>query len=148
MNYVKNQDCEIGRFDAWMRLVEVTIDGRPKLCRLVGASEEIRSADIGMENLLMEYAVATLLLINMLIDVPELDLQLRVNIRAQFSICGMKRILKKMGGFQYEVIDKQIEHFQSNEAIDFEDHIEQVKSSSKEDIGDGGFSNSLALYPH
>jgi hypothetical protein len=34
----------------------------------VGASEEYRSGGIGMENLLMEYAVSTMILINMLVD--------------------------------------------------------------------------------
>ena len=41
------------RLDAWMRIVEVTIDGRCKMGSLVGASEEVRSGGIGMENLRM-----------------------------------------------------------------------------------------------
>ena len=45
---------ESGRFDAWMRIVEVTIDGRGKMGSKVGASEEIRSGGVGVENLLME----------------------------------------------------------------------------------------------
>jgi hypothetical protein len=53
MDYVKSQQGENGRFDAWMRIVEVTIDGRGKMGSLVGASEEVRSGGIGMENLLM-----------------------------------------------------------------------------------------------
>ena len=97
MDHVKNQQGENGRFDAWMRIVEVSIDGRGKMGSLVGASEEFRSGGIGMENLLMEYAVATLFLINMIIDAPERDLQLRVHIRAQFTACGIKRILTKDG---------------------------------------------------
>ncbi|KAK0517239.1 hypothetical protein JMJ35_000394 [Cladonia borealis] len=41
------------RLDAWMRIVEVTIDGRGKMESLVGASEEVRGGGIGMENLVM-----------------------------------------------------------------------------------------------
>lgn len=134
MDAVKNQHGENGRFDAWMRVVEVTIDGRGKMGSLVGASEEFRSGGIGMENLLMEYAVATLFLINMIVDAPERDLQLRVHIRAQFTACGIKRILTKMEGFQYEVIDKQIERFRTNEAIDYEDLLERENSSMKDSI--------------
>jgi cytokinesis protein len=134
MDHVKNQQGENGRFDAWMRIVEVSIDGRGKMGSLVGASEEFRSGGIGMENLLMEYAVATLFLINMIIDAPERDLQLRLHIRAQFTACGIKRILTKMEGFQYEVIDKQIERFRSNEAIDYEDFLERENSSMKDSI--------------
>ena len=134
MDYVKNQQGENGRFDAWMRVVEVTVDGRGKMGSLVGASEEVRSGGIGMENLLMEYAVATLFLINMVVDAPERDLQLRVHIRAQFTACGIKRILTKMEGFQYDVIDKQIERFRTNEAIDYEDLLERENSSIKDSI--------------
>lgn len=134
MDHVKNQHGENGRFDAWMRVVEVTIDGRGKMGSLVGASEEVRSGGIGMENLLMEYAVASLFLINMMIDSPEKDLQLRVHIRAQFTACGIKRVLTKMEDFQYEVLDKQIERFRTNEAIDYEDLLERDASSIKDNI--------------
>ena len=136
LDHVKNQQGENGRFDAWMRIVEVTIDGRGKMGSLVGASEEVRSGGIGMENLLMEYAVASLFLLNMIIDAPEHDLQLRCHIRAQFTSCGIKRILTKMEGFQYEVIDKQVERYRENEAIDYEDLL-QHESSSTRDSFDG-----------
>ncbi|KAG8424556.1 hypothetical protein J3458_001334 [Metarhizium acridum] len=134
LDELKTQSGENGRFDAWMRLVEVTIDGRGKMGSLVGASEEVRTGGIGMENLLMEYAVTTLMLINMLVDAPEHDLQLRIHIRAQFTACGIKRILTKMEGFQYELLDKQIERFRTNEAIDYEDMLERENSSIKDSV--------------
>lgn len=134
LDEVKAQSGENGRFDAWMRLVEVTVDGRGKMGSLVGASEELRTGGIGMENLLMEYAVTTLMLINMIVDSPERDLQLRVHIRAQFTGCGIKRILTKMEGFQYELLDKQIERYRTNEAIDYEDMLERENSSVKDSI--------------
>lgn len=129
LDFLKAQQGENGRFDAWMRIVEVTIDGRGKMGSLVGASDEVRSGGIGMENLLMEYAVATLFLVNGVVDAPERDLQLRCHIRAQFVGCGFKRILTKMEDFQYEVIDKQIERYRTNEAIDYEDMLEREGSS-------------------
>ncbi|KXJ93271.1 hypothetical protein Micbo1qcDRAFT_194502 [Microdochium bolleyi] len=134
MDQVRAHQNENGRFDAWMRLVEVTVDGRGKMGSLVGASEEVRSGGVGMENLLMEYAVATLILINMIIDAPEHDLQLRMHLRAQFGACGIKRILTKMEAFQYDLIDKQIEHFRTNEAIDYEDMLERENSSMKDSV--------------
>ncbi|PTB69549.1 hypothetical protein BBK36DRAFT_1137975 [Trichoderma citrinoviride] len=134
LDEVKTQSGENGRFDAWMRLVEVTVDGRGKMGSLVGASDELRTGGIGMENLLMEYAVATLILVNMIIDAPEKDLQMRVHIRAQFHACGIKRILTKMEGFQYELLDKQIDRFRTNEAIDYEDMLERENSSVKDNI--------------
>nr|ACO52875.1 SepA/Bni1 [Epichloe festucae] len=134
LDEVKAQSGENGRFDAWMRLVEVTIDGRGKMGSLVGASEEVRTGGIGMENLLMEYAVTTLMLVNMVVDAPEGDLQLRIHIRAQFTACGIKRILTKMEEFQYELLDKQVERYRTNEAIDYEDMLERENSSIKDSI--------------
>lgn len=129
LDHLKAQQNENGRFDAWMRIVEVTIDGRGKMGSLVGASDEVRSGGIGMENLLMEYAVTSLFLVNSVVDAPDRDLQLRCHIRAQFVACGLKRILTKMEGFQYEVIDKQIERYRENEAIDYEDLLSREGSS-------------------
>ncbi len=134
MDHVKSVQSENGRFDAWMRIVEVTIDGRGKMGSMVGASEEVRSGGIGMENLLMEYAVATLLLINMIVDAPGTDVPLRCHIRAQFTACGIKRLLHKMESFQYEVLDKQIERYRTNEAIDYEDLLERENSSIKDGV--------------
>ena len=134
MDEVKTSSGENGRFDAWMRLVEVTVDGRGKMGSLVGASEELRTGGTGMENLLMEYALTTVILVNMMIDSPEHDLELRVHIRAQFTACGLKRILSKMEEFKYDLLDKQIERFRTNEAIDYEDMLERENSSVKDSI--------------
>lgn len=138
MDHLKAQQNENGRFDAWMRIVEVTIDGRGKMGSLVGASDEVRSGGIGMENLLMEYAVASLFLVNSVVDSPEKDLQLRCHIRAQFVACGLKRIMVKMEDFQYDIIDKQIERYRTNEAIDYEDLLERDGNSMHDSMeGEG-----------
>jgi cytokinesis protein len=133
LDNLKAQYGESSRFDAWMRIVEVTVDGRGKMGSMVGASDEVRSGGIGVENLLMEYAIATLFLINMVVDAPERDIQLRMHIRAQFTGCGIKRIFQKMEGFQYDVIDKQIERYMNNEAIDYEDFLERENNSMVDD---------------
>lgn len=129
LDQLKAAQGENGKFDAWMRIVEVTTDGRGKMGSMVGASDEVRSGGIGMENLLMEYAVASLLLINMIVDAPDRDLHQRCHIRSQFTACGIKRILTKMENFQYDIIDKQIARYRQNEVIDYEDLLEQENSS-------------------
>ncbi|KAF2002497.1 hypothetical protein P154DRAFT_533056 [Amniculicola lignicola CBS 123094] len=134
LDNLKAQYGENGRFDAWMRIVEVTVDGRGKMGSLVGASDEVRSGGIGMENLLMEYAIATLFLINMVVDAPERDIQLRMHLRAQFTACGIKRVFNKMAGFQYDVIDKQIETYKASEAIDYEDLLDREGSSMVDSV--------------
>ncbi|GAB7365720.1 hypothetical protein MBLNU230_g7058t1 [Neophaeotheca triangularis] len=145
LDHLKTLQNENGRFDAWMRIVEVTVDGRGKMGSLVGASDEVRSGGIGMENLLMEYAVASLFLVNMIVDAPERDLQLRCHIRAQFTATGLKRIFQKMEEFQYEIIDKQIERYRTNEAIDYEDWLEKENSSMIDSIeGEGKDLNDPA----
>ncbi|KAK4968195.1 hypothetical protein LTR66_011821, partial [Elasticomyces elasticus] len=134
LDHLKAAQNENGRFDAWMRIVEVTIDGRGKMGSMVGASDEVRSGGIGMENLLMEYAVCSLMLVNAIVDAPKRDLQLRCHIRAQFTACGIKRILTKMEEFQYEVIDKQIDLYREHEGIDYEDILEREGSSMADSI--------------
>ncbi|KAK5944853.1 hypothetical protein PMZ80_002055 [Knufia obscura] len=134
MDYVKSMVGENGRFDAWMRLCEVTVDGRGKMGSLVGASDEVRSGGVGMENQLMEYALATLILVNTIVDAPEHDVHLRYGIRTQFHSCGIKRILTKMESFQYELIDRQIEKFRENEIIDYEDLLQRENSSQMDGV--------------
>ncbi|RMZ89513.1 hypothetical protein DV736_g3253, partial [Chaetothyriales sp. CBS 134916] len=135
MDHVKGMINENGRFDAWMRIVEVTTDGRGKMGSLVGASDEVRSGGVGMENLLMEYAVATLVLVNSIVDAPEDDLQLRCHLRAQFNGCGIKRLMTKMKDFKYDVIDKQSQKYLDNEEIDNEDLLQHEGSSIVDGVG-------------
>jgi cytokinesis protein len=48
---------EKGRFDAWMRMLENTIDGRGKLGSMVNASTEFKKSGMGADSSLMEYGV-------------------------------------------------------------------------------------------
>jgi cytokinesis protein len=132
-DHLKNAQSETGRFDIWIRLFEVTLDGRGKMGSLVGASEEYKSGGIGMENLLMEYCQTTMILVNTLVDSPTEDLHFRWGLRSQFTSCGLKRIMTKLDEFQYEPIDKQLELYRTNEAIDYEDMIEREENGSQED---------------
>ena len=95
----------------------------------------------------MEYAVTSLFLVNSIVGAPDKssDLELRVHLRSQFTGCGVKRIMHKMEGFQYEVIDKQIEQYRENEAIDYEDFLSREGSSIHDSIeGEGKDLNDPA----
>ena len=48
---------EHGRFDAWMRMLESTIDGRGRYGSFVNASEEYKKGGMSTDGLLKEYAV-------------------------------------------------------------------------------------------
>ncbi|KAL7271000.1 hypothetical protein RUND412_006268 [Rhizina undulata] len=133
LDQIKTYQNENGRFDAWLRIVEVTIDGRGKLGSLVGASEEVRSGGIGMESLLMEYALATLFLINIIASGAE-DIHARIHIRAQFKGCGFGRIATKMQGFQYDLIDKQIQKYEEDAAVDYDELMERDGTSMVDSV--------------
>jgi cytokinesis protein len=136
LDHLKSMQGETGRFDAWMRIFEVTLDGRGKMGSMVGASEEFRSGGIGMENLLMEYAQATMILINMIVDTPRHDLNLRWGLRTQFTSCGITRIFTKLEEIQYDPVDQQVANYQTNEAVDYEEMLEKGENGSMED-GEG-----------
>ena len=123
MDQLKSALSELGRFDAWMRLLEVTIDGRGRMGSLVGASEELRKGGMGVDSILMEYALANLFLINALANEHE-DLRVRVHVRSQLKACGLARIMQKMLAFKYELIDRQIAHYEEEEQLDLEELIE------------------------
>ncbi|OLL25665.1 Cytokinesis protein sepA [Neolecta irregularis DAH-3] len=152
---------EFGRFDAWLRVLEHTIDGRGKMGSLVGASDEIRRAGLGTDNLLMEYTLANLFLINSICNGGE-DLNLKVHIRGQLRGCGFHiRLMGKMKNFGYDLIDKQLNKFELEEATDFaelsvqegreelqniEDPVEVVQAILRRNEGtraDGYFLSSL-----
>ena len=123
MDQLKSHLGELGRFDAWMRLLEVTIDGRGKMGSLVGASEEIRKGGMGVDSILMEYALANLFLINALANEHE-DLRIRVHVRSQLRACGLPRIMQKMLQFKYELIDRQLAHYEEEEQLDLEELVD------------------------
>jgi len=120
MDQLKNALGELGRFDAWMRLLEVTIDGRGRFGSLVGASEEMRKGGMGLDSILMEYALANLFLINALANEHE-DLKIRCHIRSQLKACGLHRIMQKMATFKYDLIDRQLESYEEEEQLDLEE---------------------------
>jgi cytokinesis protein len=123
MDQLKNALGELGRFDAWMRLLEVTIDGRGRMGSLVGASEEVRKGGMGIDSLLMEYALANLFLINALANEHE-DLKIRVHVRSQLKACGLHRIMQKMLLFKYDLIDRQLAQYDEEEQLDLEELVD------------------------
>ncbi|ODQ51929.1 actin-binding FH2 [Saitoella complicata NRRL Y-17804] len=125
---MKERDNEIGRFDAWMRQLEVSIDGRGKFGSLVGASEEMRKGGLGIDSILMEYSLANLFLINAIVMGAE-DVRTRMLIRSQMKSYGLQRILNKMREFKYDLVERQIEAYENDEQLD----TEEVGAEEEED---------------
>ncbi|CAG8496889.1 4842_t:CDS:10, partial [Scutellospora calospora] len=113
---------EHGRFDAWMRVLENAIDGRGRYGSLVDASEEFKKGGTGIDNSLMEYVLANMILVNSIIGVCD-DVEIRVHLRNQLHACGLTRIIDKMKTFNYELINRQISKFERESELDYEEVV-------------------------
>ncbi|CAG8584202.1 10129_t:CDS:10 [Ambispora leptoticha] len=132
---LKQFQAEHGRFDAWMRMLENTIDGRGRMGSFVNASEEYRKGGIGIDSSLMEYALSNLILVNSLIGVCD-DVELRVHLRNQLHACGLTRIIDKMKTFNYELINRQILKFERESEADYEEIFDSLTFSISTDPRD------------
>ncbi|OOQ85710.1 hypothetical protein PEBR_25838 [Penicillium brasilianum] len=117
MDIVKDQHHKAGRFDFWIPAFEVAIDTH---MQARGSDRKLDRSQV-TETLLREYCYSTTCLINMLVSACDDDLKFRCHIRAQLNACGIQRILPKLERFEYGAIDRQIERFRDDEAIDYED---------------------------
>jgi hypothetical protein len=63
MDQVREARKEVGRFDAWLNIWEVTLDGRGRLGSMVGASDEFKKHGIqsAPDSQLCDYAVSKIL---------------------------------------------------------------------------------------
>lgn len=132
LDNMKGHLGDLGRFEPWMRIVEQTLDGRGKMGSMVGASEEFRAGGVGVESLLMEYSLATLMLVNAIVQGSG-DLKVRIHIRSQLKASGLPRIAAKMQLFKYDLISEQIQKYDEAAAVDYEDllsleRVEDIKS--------------------
>lgn len=60
MDKLREYRRELGRFDAWLKLLDATLDGRGRMGSLVGASEDVRRLGLqgAPDNHLADYAVS------------------------------------------------------------------------------------------
>ena len=137
------------RFELWLNVVERTIDARGKYKNSdVGASEELKSAYAGgnagnynrsssvinarnqLESHLVEYCIATMLLINVIVA-NGTDFRVRIHLRAQFKAAGLDRIIPKFQELGNDELDNMIIRHKDDAANDEED----LKYTA--DFGDG-----------
>lgn len=117
---IKTQSGDVGRFESWMRVVENTLEGRGKLGSMVGASDEVRTGGVGMESMLMDYALSTMFLVNIVVAGSP-DLRVRIHLRSQLKACGLPRIAARMLQFNYDLLTEQIQKYDEAAALDYED---------------------------
>ncbi|KAF9102025.1 hypothetical protein BGX29_005014 [Mortierella sp. GBA35] len=107
---------ESARFDAWMRILENTIDGRGRFGTMVGMSEELKKAGT-QDGQLIEY-LSNVVFINALLQVVD-EIELR-----------------KMRDLKYDLIDRQLNIYEDKAENDYEDMIEFYNHQILHDMSD------------
>ncbi|KAI8095753.1 hypothetical protein BDF21DRAFT_374116 [Thamnidium elegans] len=100
---------EFGRFDAWLKLLDATLDGRGRMGSLVGASEDVKRLIGGgaPDSHLGDFGLSNMMLINSLVTVIE-DVEVRVHLRNQMNASGLDTIMEKMLDFNNEQLKRHI----------------------------------------
>lgn len=116
---------EFGRFDAWLKLLDATLDGRGRMGSLVGASEDVkRLAGSGApDNHLADFALSNMMLINSLVTVIE-DVEVRVHLRNQMNASGLDSITDKMLDFNNEQLRRHINIYKQMSENDVDEIME------------------------
>ncbi|KAG0049422.1 hypothetical protein BGZ83_005772 [Gryganskiella cystojenkinii] len=125
---------ESARFDAWMRILENTIDGRGRFGTMVGMSEELKKAGT-MDSHLIEYVLSNVVFINALLQVVD-DIELRVHLRSQLTTSGLTRIISKMRSLNHDLIDRQLNIYEDEAENDYEDMVEFYNHQILHDMSD------------
>ncbi|KAG0279795.1 hypothetical protein BGZ95_000200 [Linnemannia exigua] len=125
---------ESARFDAWMRILENTIDGRGRFGTMVGMSEELKKAGT-LDGQLIEYVLSNVVFINALLQVVD-EIELRVHLRSQLTTSGLTRIISKMRDMKHDLIDRQLNIYEDEAENDYEDMIEFYNHQILHDMSD------------
>lgn len=123
------------RFESWMHIVELTVDGRGIAGSRVGASEEFKAAGSSRDATLMEYALSSAMLVNQ-VAINSENLQTRIHIRTQLKLCGWPRIAGKLHAMGFDLIDRQILRYTEQEELDLAELTEYDNHSDIQDIDD------------
>ncbi|KAF9147778.1 hypothetical protein BG015_010519, partial [Linnemannia schmuckeri] len=134
LDQVKEYWKESARFDAWMRILENTIDGRGRFGTIVGMSEELKKAGT-QDGQLIEYVLSNVVFINALLQVVD-EIELRVHLRSQLTTSGLTRIISKMRDLKHDLIDRQLNIYEDEAENDYEDMIEFYNHQILHDMSD------------
>ncbi|KAF9394110.1 hypothetical protein BGX21_010485 [Mortierella sp. AD011] len=124
---------ESARFDAWMRILENTIDGRGRFGTVVLMSEDLKKSGT-QDSKLMEN-LSNVVFINALLQVVD-DIEYRMHLRSQLSTSGLARIISKMRSLNHELIDRQLNIFEDEAENDYEDTIDCYNHQVLTDMSD------------
>ncbi|KAG0304695.1 hypothetical protein BGZ98_005170 [Dissophora globulifera] len=125
---------ESARFDAWMRILENSIDGRGRFGTLVGMSEDLKKSGT-QDSHLIEYVLSNVVFINALLQVVD-EIEFRMHLRSQLTTSGLTRIISKMRALNHDLIDRQLNIYEDEAENDHEDMIEFYNHKILHDMSD------------
>ncbi|KAF9283140.1 hypothetical protein BGZ68_005530 [Mortierella alpina] len=125
---------ENARFDAWMRILENTIDGRGRFGTVVGMSEDLKKNGT-LDSHLIEYVLSNVVFINALLQVVD-EIELRMHLRSQLTTSGLTRIMSKMRSLSHDLIDRQLDIYEDEAENDYEDMVEFYNHQILQDMSD------------
>ncbi|KAG0365393.1 hypothetical protein BGZ54_006556 [Gamsiella multidivaricata] len=125
---------ESARFDAWMRILENTIDGRGRFGTMVGMSEDLKKTGT-QDNHLIEYVLSNVVFINALLQVID-EIEYRMHLRSQLTTSGLTRIVSKMRCLNHDLIDRQLNIYEDEAENDHEDMVEFYNQQILQDMSD------------
>jgi cytokinesis protein len=116
---------ELGHFEAWLKLLDATLDGRGRMGSLVGASEDFKQlAGSGApDSHLADFALSNMMFVNSLITVIE-DVEIRVHLRNQMNASGLGVIMEKMLDFNNEQLKRHINIYKQMNENDVDEIME------------------------
>ncbi|KAG0235138.1 hypothetical protein BGW42_005788 [Actinomortierella wolfii] len=134
LDQVQDYWKESARFDAWMRILENTIDGRGRFGTTVGMSDDLKKAGT-MDSHLIEYVLSNVVFVNALLQVVD-DIELRIHLRSQLTTSGLTRIISKMRSLNHDLIDRQLDIYEDEAENDYDDMVEFYNHQILHDMSD------------
>ncbi|KAL0073402.1 armadillo-type protein [Phycomyces blakesleeanus] len=137
MDKLREYRREYGRFDAWLKLLDATLEGRGRMGSLVGASEDVKrlGPQGAPDNHLSDYALSNMMLVNSIISVIE-DVEVRIHLRSQMDACGLQNIMEKMHDFSNENLQRHVDIYTKMKDNDHEDMVEIYNEKILSDMND------------
>ncbi|KAF9436650.1 hypothetical protein BGZ76_003376 [Entomortierella beljakovae] len=115
---------ESARFDAWMRILENTIDGRGRFGTMVLMSEDLKKTGT-QDSHLIEYVISNVVFINALLQVVD-DIEFRMHLRSQLTTSDLNN----------DTVNRQLNIFEDEAENDYEDMIEFYNHRILNDMSD------------
>ncbi|KAI8100130.1 uncharacterized protein BX664DRAFT_355473 [Halteromyces radiatus] len=126
MDRMRDSTRGLGRFDLWLRELDISLGGRGRMGSMVGASDDFKrlgSHGSAADSQLAEYALYNMIFVNAIINVVD-DTEVRIHLRNQLNASGLERVMEKMAELGSEHVDRQIQEYKNWSENDHDDIME------------------------